>query len=120
GPIKKILMDQNVVSGIGNIYSDEILFTAKIHPLRKVEKLGDKELKAVFEAAKKILKKAIKLHGTSTSDYRDTAGRAGHYTEALLVYQREGEKCPKKCGGVIKRLKINGRSAHFCPYCQKL
>lgn len=120
GPIKKILMDQNVISGIGNIYSDEILFVAKIHPLRKAEKLGDQELRAVFEAAKKILKKAIKLRGTSISDYRDTAGQTGRYSEVRLVYRREGEKCPNKCGGVIKRLKINGRSAHFCPYCQKL
>ena len=118
GPIKKILMDQNVVSGIGNIYSDEILFVAKIHPLKKAEKLGDKELRAIFEAAKKILKKAIKLRGTSTSDYRDTAGKAGRYTEVRLVYQREGEKCPNKCGGVIKRLKIGSRSTRFCPYCQ--
>ena len=128
GPIKKILMDQNVVSGIGNIYSDEILFVAKIHPLKKAEKLGDKELRAVFEATKKILKKAVKLRGTSTSDYRDTAGKAGRYTEVRLVYQREGEKCPRlrqgfggqarKCGGIIKRIKIGGRSAHFCPYCQ--
>ena len=120
GPIKKILMDQNVVSGIGNIYSDEILFVAKIHPLKKAEKLGDKELRAIFEAAKKILKKAIKLRGTSTSDYRDTAGKAGRYTEVRLVYQREGEKCPQRCGGVIKRLKIGSRSTRFCPYCQKL
>ncbi len=130
GPIKKILMDQNVVSGIGNIYSDEILFAAKIHPLKRAEKLGDKELRAIFEAAKKILKKAIKLRGTSISDYRDTAGQAGRYGNARLVYQRNGEKCPRlrqgfggqarKCGGVIKRIKINGRSAHFCPHCQKL
>ena len=118
GPIKKILMDQNVVSGIGNIYSDEILFVAKIHPLKKAEKLGDKELRAIFEAAKKILKKAIKLRGTSTSDYRDTAGKAGRYTEVRLVYQREGEKCPRNCGAVIKRLKIGSRSTRFCPYCQ--
>ena len=119
GPIKKILMDQNVVSGIGNIYADDILFTARIHPLKKVEKLNDKESKAIFEAVKKILKKAVKLRGTSTSDYRDTAGRMGKYTEARLVYQREGEKCPRK-NGVIKRIKIGGRSAHFCPACQKL
>lgn len=118
GSIKKILMDQNVVSGIGNIYSDEILFAAKIHPLKKVEKLGDKELRAVFEATKKILKKAVKLRGTSTSDYRDTAGKAGRYTEVRLVYQREGKKCPRSCGAAIQRLKIGGRSAHFCPYCQ--
>ncbi|MDP3003939.1 MAG: zinc finger domain-containing protein, partial [Candidatus Azambacteria bacterium] len=120
GPIKKILIDQNIVSGIGNIYSDEILFVAKIHPLKKTEELGDKELKAIFTATKKILKKAIKLRGTSTSDYRDTAGKAGRYTKARLVYQREGENCPRKCVGIIKRIKIGGRSAHFCSHCQKL
>ncbi|MCX6813026.1 MAG: bifunctional DNA-formamidopyrimidine glycosylase/DNA-(apurinic or apyrimidinic site) lyase [Candidatus Azambacteria bacterium] len=128
GPIKKVLMDQDVISGIGNIYSDEILFVAKIHPLKKAEKLGDKELRAIFGAAKKILKKAVKLRGASISDYRDTAGKAGRYTEVRLVYQREGEKCPRlrqgfggqarRCDGVIKRIKIGGRSAHFCPHCQ--
>lgn len=120
GVIKKVLMDQNVVSGIGNIYADDILFTAKIHPLKKVEKLGDKELKAIFEAAKKILKKAVKLRGTSTSDYRDTSGKKGGYGDVRLVYHREGEKCPNKCNGIIKRIKIGSRSAHFCPNCQKI
>ncbi len=120
GVIKKVLMDQNVISGIGNIYADEILFIARIHPLSKVEKLGDKELKTIFEATKKILKKAVKLRGTSTSDYRDTSGKKGGYGNVRLVYHREGEKCPNKCGGIIKRIKINGRSAHFCPVCQKI
>ncbi len=118
GVIKKILMDQNIVSGIGNIYADDILFTVKIHPLMKVEHLNDKELKAIFEATKKILKKAVKLRGTSTSDYRDTSGKKGGYGNVRLVYQREGEKCSNKCGGIIKRIKIGGRSAHFCPHCQ--
>ncbi len=120
GPIKKILMDQNTVSGIGNIYADEILFVSKIHPLKKIENLNDKELKIIFETTKKILKKAVKLRGTSTSDYRDTSGKKGGYSNVRLVYQREGEKCPRKCGGIIKRIKIGGRSAHFCPNCQKL
>ncbi len=120
GVIKKVLMDQNVISGIGNIYADDILFMAKVHPLRRVEKLNDKELKAIFEATKKILKKAIKLRGTSTSDYRDTSGKKGGYGDIRLVYHREGEKCPNKCGGVIKRIKIGSRSAHFCPNCQRL
>jgi len=120
GPIKKVLMDQNVVSGIGNIYADEILFVSKIHPLTKTESLDDKELKMIFEVAEKILKKAIKLRGTSTSDYRDTAGKKGGYGDVRLVYQRAGEKCPHGCGGAIKRIKIGGRSAHFCPSCQKI
>ncbi|MDO8574711.1 MAG: DNA-formamidopyrimidine glycosylase [bacterium] len=120
GVIKKVLMDQNVISGIGNIYADDILFTAKIHPLKKVEKLSEKELKTIFSATLTILKKAVKLRGTSTSDYRDTAGKKGGYGNIRLVYQREGEKCPNKCGGIIKRIKIGNRSAHFCPACQKI
>lgn len=120
GPIKKILMDQSVISGIGNIYADEILFLAKIHPLVKVEKLNDEKLQRIFNAIKKILKKAVKLRGTSTYDYRDTAGKSGHYGEVRLVYQRKGEKCPNRCGGIIKKIKIGERSAHFCPICQKL
>ncbi|MDO8443751.1 MAG: DNA-formamidopyrimidine glycosylase [Candidatus Azambacteria bacterium] len=130
GAIKKVLMAQNVISGIGNIYADEILFTAKIHPLARTEKLNAKKLKQIFNAIKKILKKAVKLRGTSTYDYRDTAGKPGHYGEARLVYQRKGEKCPRlrqgfsgqanKCDGIIKRIKVDGRSAHFCPICQKL
>lgn len=120
GPIKKVLMDQNVISGIGNIYADEILFVSKIHPLTKIESLDDKKLKIIFEASKKILKKAIRLRGTSTSDYRDTAGKKGGYGNVRLVYQREGEKCPNRCGGIIKRIKVGGRSAHFCSNCQKI
>ena len=121
GAIKKILMDQGVISGIGNIYSDEILFIAGIHPLKKVEDLKEMELRKIFDATKKILKKAVKLRGTSISDYRDTAGKAGRYGDVRLVYGKEGENCPNKCDtGIIKRVKISGRSAHFCPICQKL
>ena len=119
GVIKEVLMDQNVVSGIGNIYADDILFMAKIHPLKKVESLNDKESLAIFDATKKILKKAVKLRGTSTSDYRDTAGKKGGYGDVRLVYRREGERCPRG-DGIIKRIKIGSRSAHFCPICQKL
>lgn len=120
GPIKKILMDQGVVSGIGNIYGDEILFVARIHPLARTEKLTEKDLENIFRATQKILKKAIQLRGTSTSDFRDTKGRAGSYGNVRLVYQKTGKKCPRKCGGKIERVKINNRSAHFCPSCQKL
>jgi formamidopyrimidine-DNA glycosylase len=119
GVIKKVLMDQNVISGIGNIYADDILFTARIHPLKKTEELRDKDIRTIFSAALKILKKAVKLRGTSVSDYRDTAGKKGGYGDVRLVYQKEGEKCPRK-NGVIKRIKIGGRSAHYCPACQKL
>jgi len=82
--------------------------------------MTDEDLKKIFDAVKSILKKAVKLRGTSTSDYRDTAGRPGRYGNVRLVYQREGEPCPRSCSGKIVRLKIGGRSAHFCPSCQKL
>ncbi len=119
GRIKQVLMDQNFISGIGNIYADEVLWSAKIHPLRRVEDLKEKELKTIFRAIKAILKKALRLRGTSIDDYRDSEGRRGGYDKVRYVYQREGEPCPR-CGAKIRRIKIGGRSAHFCPKCQKL
>ena len=118
GKIKQILMDQTVIAGIGNIYSDEILFEAKIHPIRKVSKLTLAELQRIYQATQKILKKAIELRGESISDFRDLEGERGHFDEIRQVYRREGEKC-SRCGTSIKRVKIGGRSAHFCPTCQK-
>ena len=111
-------MDQETIVGIGNIYSDEILWTAKIHPLRPPNKLTKEELKALYFAMIKILKKAVKLRGTSISDYRDTAGKVGGYVKIRKVYQREGESC-QRCKTPIKRVRIGGRSAHYCSKCQK-
>lgn len=117
--IKQVLMDQEVITGIGNIYSDEILWLAKVHPLTPTNKLSDKQISGIYLAMKKIFKKALKLRGTSTSDFRDTAGVAGQYSKFRYVYKREGERCPRK-NAIIKRIKVGGRSAHFCPNCQKL
>lgn len=117
-PIKQVLMNQEVISGIGNIYSDEILWEAKVYPLKPTNKLTDKEKKSIFLAIKKILNKAIKLRGDSMSDYRDIYGREGGYQRVQNVYQREGEKC-LRCDTIIKRFKINNRSGHYCPKCQK-
>ena len=117
--IKQVLMDQEVIAGIGNIYSDDILWKAKIHSLKSANKLSKKDLKEIWKAMKSIFKKALKLRGTSTSDFRDTAGKKGKYGPQRLVYQREGEKC-SRCETKIKRIKIGGRSAHFCPKCQQL
>jgi formamidopyrimidine-DNA glycosylase len=119
GKIKQVLMDQEVIAGIGNIYSDEILWTAKIHPFRPANKLNANQLKNLYLATKKILKKALRLRGTSISDYRDTSGKSGKYAENRLVYQRENEPC-FRCKTKIKRVKLGGRSAHFCPRCQKI
>ncbi len=117
--IKQVLMDQEVIAGIGNIYSDEILWKAKIHPFEPTNKLSEKELGVLYAAMKKVLKKAVKMRGTSISDFRDTAGKKGKYAEIRSVYQRENEPCPR-CKTKIKRVKLGGRSAHFCPSCQKL
>jgi formamidopyrimidine-DNA glycosylase len=119
GKIKQVLMDQKILSGIGNIYSDEILWAAKIHPLKEISKLSLADLKKIYLAIKDILKKAIKLRGTSISDFRDIEGKKGRFEMFLKVYQKEGEKC-SRCNSPIKRIKIGGRSAHFCPHCQKL
>ena len=112
-------MDPEVIAGIGNIYSDDILWAAKIHPFKPANKLNVKELNGLWKAIHQVLKKALKLRGTSSSDYRDTSGKEGGYADYRLVYQREGEPC-QRCKMAITRVKLGGRSAHYCPKCQKL
>jgi len=119
GNIKQILMDQSLVAGIGNIYSSEILWEAKINPLRRIESLNEKELKQIYSAIKKVLALAIEKRGDSESDYRDVDGKEGGYQKIQKVYQREGEKCYRKDGGIIKRIKIGQRSGFYCGKCQK-
>ena len=120
GKIKQVLMDPKVISGIGNIYSDDILWLAKINPFKPANKISEDKLKDLFKAIRTILNKAIKLRGSSISDFRDTSGKKGGYGNVMLAYQREGEKCFRNDGGIIIRKKIGGRSAHFCPICQKI
>ncbi|MDD2732029.1 MAG: DNA-formamidopyrimidine glycosylase [Candidatus Pacebacteria bacterium] len=119
GAIKEVLMDQKVIVGIGNIYSDEILWEARVHPLRDASKLTQEELKRIYLSLKKILKKAVKAKGTSISDYRTITGDEGGFGPIRKVYQRTNKKC-FYCGAAIERIKIKNRSAHFCPNCQKL
>jgi formamidopyrimidine-DNA glycosylase len=116
--IKQVLMDQEVIAGIGNIYSDEILWQAKIHPFIPANKLKADKLRSLYLAMRQILQKAVKLRGASISDYRDTEGKPGRYAEVRQAYQREGEPC-ERCQTLIKRVKIGGRSSHYCPKCQK-
>lgn len=117
-PIGIILMDQNLIAGIGNIYRSEILFEAGILPTRRADNLNLKETKKIYGSIKKILTKAIKYRGTSDSDYRDTAGAPGGYQNVLLVYRKAGQKC-RKCDTIIKRSKLGQRSVFYCPKCQK-
>lgn len=117
-PIGIILMEQEKISGIGNIYRSEILFEAGILPGRLIKNIKGLEIKKLYAAIQKILKKAIKLRGTSDSDYRDTAGAPGSFQEALKVYRKGKEKC-QKCATIIIRGKMGQRSVFFCPVCQK-
>lgn len=120
GYIKTVLMDPTVVVGIGNIYSDEILFASKIKPDRKVSSLSDAELRLILKNTKKILSKGIDFGGDSMSDYRNPYGKKGEFQLHHQVYQRKNEKCLRRgCDGTIARKVINGRSAHYCPECQK-
>jgi formamidopyrimidine-DNA glycosylase len=119
GVVKKVLMDPFVIVGIGNIYSDEILWYAGIHPLHRVEKLNDKNLAAIYKYIKFVLKKAIGAKGDSQQDYRTLEGKFGNYQNMQKAYQLTGEKCQKRDGGIITRIRVNNRSAHFCPVHQK-
>src|SRR3989344_5658766 len=119
GLVKKVLMDPLVIVGVGNIYADEILWYAKISPLRRTEELTDKGLGAIFKNIRLVLKKAIAAKGDSQKDYRTIDGEFGGYQNLQKAYQQTGEKCQKKDGGTIKRVIINNRSAHYCPVHQK-
>lgn len=117
--IKEALMDQKLIAGIGNIYSDEILWMAKIHPLISAKTLKLLQIKLIYISIIKVLTKALKLRGTSISDFRDAFGKLGFYADVRYVYRKEGEPCPR-CKTPIKRIKMKSRSAHFCPNCQKI
>ncbi len=120
GKIKQVLMNQKVIAGIGNIYSDEILWEAEIHPFKEINGLSAGEIRKIYGAIKKILNRAIRLKGDSMSDYRLITGEKGGYQKIQKVYQQEDKPCPRKDSGIIQRVKIGGRSAHFCPVCQKM
>ncbi|MBP7831649.1 MAG: bifunctional DNA-formamidopyrimidine glycosylase/DNA-(apurinic or apyrimidinic site) lyase [Candidatus Pacebacteria bacterium] len=121
GKIKIVLLDQTVIAGIGNIYSDEMLFLAGIHPFSIVEKIPNKLMAPLYKGMIAVLKKGIDFGGDSTSDYRDITGNRGKFQSAHNVYRRAGKPCPKRgCKGTIEKVPFGGRSAHFCPAHQKL
>lgn len=120
GKLKQVLMDPFFIVGIGNIYADEILWKAGLHPLARVENLNGKDLKNIFKHTQEILQKAIKMGGSSVDDYRMPSGEMGRFQDIHNAYQQTGRRCHKKDGGIIERIKIGGRSAHFCPKHQIL
>ena len=117
--VKQLLMDQKRIAGIGNIYADEALFEAGIHPLRPANSLTPQETQRLFPALQRILREAIELRGTSIADYVDTSGRRGEMQNRHRVYRRTGGPC-QRCGEKIRKIKMGGRSTHFCPQCQRL
>jgi len=117
--IKPAILNQEIVSGIGNIYADEALWRAKIHPEVVCEDLSDTEIKKVITSAISVMKSAIKSGGTSFDEqYKNVNGESGYFSRSLKVYGREGEKC-SRCGSAIHRIAFANRSSHFCPCCQR-
>lgn len=116
--IKQFLMDPKAVAGIGNIYSDEILFRAKIRPTRLIRSLKQQDWQAVYASTIKVLKEAVKAQGSSVGDFFKVDGSEGRYGRVHRVYGRAGEYC-RTCGEVIKSVKLGGRTGSYCPVCQK-
>jgi len=115
--VKALLLDQKVLRGIGNIYADESLFRARLHPARIAENLTKKQLVALHGAVRQVLTDAIRFRGSSISDYVDSDGHRGEFQFKHRVYQRHGKPCIR-CKAILRRIIVAGRSSHFCPSCQ--
>jgi formamidopyrimidine-DNA glycosylase len=117
-PIKSVLLNQSVLAGLGNIYTDEALFRAGIHPKRRADKLSAARIANLLTTIRSLLEEAISCRGSSVSDYVDTEGRQGTFQQRHRVYGREGLPCVQ-CAGPIKRTVLAQRGTHFCPVCQR-
>jgi formamidopyrimidine-DNA glycosylase len=116
--IKPLLLDQKVVSGIGNIYVDEILYDARIHPRRKANTITGPEWEGLYAAIRENLAAGVEHRGTTVRLYRDVLDRPGEHQDFLRVFEKHGQPCPG-CGGEVVREKVGGRPSHFCPACQR-
>jgi formamidopyrimidine-DNA glycosylase len=116
--IKALLLDQSVLRGMGNIYTDESLWRARMHPRRLGANLDDKEMHRLYGVVRRVLNEAIRLGGSSISDYVDAEGQPGEFQIRHRAYGREGKKC-SRCGTAIRRIIVAGRSSYFCPECQR-
>jgi formamidopyrimidine-DNA glycosylase len=116
--IKSLLLSQKAAAGIGNIYADEALFRAGLNPERPADSLNRGEVEKLWAAIREVLQEGLKARGTSMRDYRDATGSSGSFQDFLKVYGHKGKPCPR-CGCMIERKKIVGRSSHYCPACQK-
>jgi formamidopyrimidine-DNA glycosylase len=117
-PIKQLLMDQSAVAGVGNIYANDALFVAGIHPQRPANSLSASEQKKLFVAVEQVLQKGIEVGGASEWSYVDALGKSGRYQEFFQVYRKNGQKCPR-CGTEIETIRLSGRGTFFCQKCQR-
>ena len=117
-PIKTVLLDQTIISGLGNIYANEVLFAAGINPLTKACNLTKEDCERIVKRAEEIIEEAIKMGGTTIRSYTSSLGVTGKFQQNLKVHKREKEKC-LVCGTAIENIKVGGRSTYFCPNCQK-
>ncbi len=117
-PIKTVLLDQSIITGIGNIYDDEVLFLSKINPNRKASSITIDECNSIIKNTKKVLDKAITLGGTTIKSFTSSEGVHGLFQNELLVHGKSGQKCPN-CGTIIKKIRIGGRGTSYCEKCQK-
>ncbi len=117
--IKAALLDQTVVAGIGNIYADEALFAAKVHPALRVRDASDEKLKQLFKAVREVLQLSIDKGGSSDKNYVNAEGKRGSYLSFAQVFRREGKPC-LRCGHTIIKIRVAGRGTHICPHEQKL
>jgi formamidopyrimidine-DNA glycosylase len=116
--IKAALLDQSVIAGVGNIYADESLWGAKIHPTTLVRDVPDARIKALHKALRDVLQLSIDKGGSTDSHYVDAEGKPGKYLTFANVFRREGQPCPR-CGSIIEKSRVAGRGTHTCPTCQK-
>ncbi len=117
-PIKTVLLDQSVMSGVGNIYADEALHLSKINPFKPAKELSDEQARLLYDSAVKVMELAVQKRGTSASDYLDLNGQPGVFAKYLQVYKRVNQTCKTCDSEVINRAKIAGRSSHYCNNCQ--
>jgi formamidopyrimidine-DNA glycosylase len=116
-PLKSFLLDQRHIAGIGNIYADEALWRAELHPLSPAGSMRAEHAEALVEGIVEALEAGLVNGGSSIDDYRDARGEQGSMQDEFVVHTREGEEC-ERCGGVIRRIVVSGRSTYFCPGCQ--
>lgn len=117
--VKVLLMDQKKIGGVGNIYANDALFLARIDPRRPAKSLSGREVEKLYKAIDEVLKRGLKYGGATELNYVNALGEEGAYQDHFLAYGKEGQPCPRNCGGTFKKITLGGRGTYFCEHCQK-